>query len=420
MRRRSHSLAALLMATLVAACASSAATLGPQDGATPPVDGGNTEAGAWFPLGMNDVTILLPLPSTPTTTVVLRGSDLADDGKVLLPRALFDRLAEDTMPVPGAPAPPPILGNDAYDRVHLVAVRFDLCDRGQPGPCGEGDGRLRLVFQPMSDLPGRGFGAEDVGLHAFYVVPAAEIPFAVSLLRELARMQGAALTTTLRPSPALTGPSTEASAYATKLRALVRRYAGEGRLVRLTLNALPETTSQVLWRLRGLEKHGATFDDMAIAGTSATTLEVRFSGGSSGAGVGYEVTPAVDTPKGLATLLSETSFSAAPAATKRDLLDVLAAIDNPLEQGADTVPCVACHVSTVLMNRRAAGVAIDPRTLVKSYTSTHDLSVSGGKSAETGLTLRALGWLDTRPMISQRVVNDTAQVLLEIERRFPQ
>ena len=80
--------------------------------------------------------------------------------------------------------------------------------------------------------------------------------------------------------------------------------------------------------------------------------------------------------------------------------------------------CVGCHVSTVVTAARATA-AIDPLTLPGRYTSKFDLSTAGGKSAETQTTLRALGYLRQLPMISQRVVNDTAQTLTEIEQRFP-
>ena len=98
---------------------------------------------------------------------------------------------------------------------------------------------------------------------------------------------------------------------------------------------------------------------------------------------------------------------------------VLAAVDNPLSNTAETAPCVSCHVSTVVMSMRAASAAIDPLTLPGRYTSTFDLSIAGGQSAQTFSTLRALGYLRTQPMISQRVANDTAQVLTEIEARYP-
>jgi len=53
------------------------------------------------------------------------------------------------------------------------------------------------------------------------------------------------------------------------------------------------------------------------------------------------------------------------------------------------------------------------------YTATFDLSIGGGQSAQTQNSIRALGYLRNVPLISQRVVNDTAQTLAEIEKRFP-
>ena len=67
----------------------------------------------------------------------------------------------------------------------------------------------------------------------------------------------------------------------------------------------------------------------------------------------------------------------------------------------------------------AATAAIDPLTLPGRYTSKFDLSVAGGQSAQTTSTLRALGYLNRQLMISQRVANDSAQTLTEIEARFP-
>ena len=84
-----------------------------------------------------------------------------------------------------------------------------------------------------------------------------------------------------------------------------------------------------------------------------------------------------------------------------------------------TLGYVACHVSTVVMNARAPTASIDPLTVAGRYTSKFDLSITGGKSVGTPQTIRALGYLRTDPMISQRVVNETAQTLAEIDARFP-
>ena len=212
--------------------------------------GGSAGGGAggtipFHPLDMNDVTILTPLPSSSATPVLLRGADVADDGTAFVPRVHFDRLA-----AARELGSSPVLNAATYDRLHLIAVRFDLCDRHLPGVCPEAeDARMRLVFQPLS-LDGL---ADDVGFHAFYTVRTDEITGAVAALRDLA-MIAPPQTGALRVSPALGAANVEA--YATKLRAFVKRYGGDTRMVRLTMNAQPQIFAQVRWVLRGVEKKG--------------------------------------------------------------------------------------------------------------------------------------------------------------------
>ena len=372
---------------------SSAADAGGRDGG-----GDVAPLGPKPDLGPNDVTSLVPLPVTKATPVIMRGDELTDDKSPLVPRALFDRVA-------GVGASTPDVSAEAYDRLHVVAVRFDLCDHGAPGPCTFGGGaRMRLVLQPITD----GFGADDVGFHVFYNIPEAEVPRAVASLGELARIQGPT-PGPVRPSPALVAGNAE---YAKALRAFVARYGGEASLVRMTLNAQPIFAAAIRWTFRGVEKKGGAFEDMKITGTSETLQGVILLNEAS-----YQVTPLVDTPAGLAAAIDKAKFDAAPEAEKRAMLSALAAVDNPLTHGPDTVACVACHASTVVAHTRAKASGIDLRSVSGAYTSTRDLAVSGGKSATTDRTLRALGWLGKEPMISQRVVNDTALVLDDLARR---
>lgn len=351
-----------------------------------------------YPLGMNDVTILVPLPASGDTPRLLWAADLGDDATALVPRALFDRLVA----VDGGGSP--VLDAATYDRLHLVAVRFDLCDRLLPGVCPEGeDGRMRLIFQSMF----KGGTAEDVGFHAFYSIPRDQLDAAVASLRELAKTAPAG-GDGLQVSPALSAAAPEA--YATQLRAFVRRYGGASRLVRLTMNAQGQIFAQAHWILRGVEKTGDAFTDMPVVGSTATVESVIFNNGPS-----YDVTPVTDTPSGLRVALTQTLFGAADATTRLGALAALAAADNPLTHSTQTVPCVACHVSTVLMSARGPA---DATTIPGRYTSTFELSTGGGESAKTPNTLRALGYLGQKPMISQRVVNETAQVLTEIQARW--
>jgi hypothetical protein len=131
-------------------------------GVTPPSGGadagsGGTSAGGTsaggsggapaLALGMNDVTILVPLPTSVDQPVLARGTDTADDGEGFIPEALVERLGDDAISTDS------ILFPGSYERLQLVGVRFDLCDHEAPGPCPSvGDASLRLVFQPLSDL----------------------------------------------------------------------------------------------------------------------------------------------------------------------------------------------------------------------------------------------------------------------------
>jgi len=374
------------------------------DGGTSPDEGGADrrpdpgDAGPFYPLDMNDVTILAPLPPSSATPVLLRGTDLADDGTALVPRALFDRLVEKNE-VSG-----PILMPATHGRLQLVAVRFDLCER-HPGVCAETeDAQMRLVFQPIFT---DGL-AQDVGFHAFYTIRNDEIAGAVATLRDLASTVPPQ-TGMLRVSPALS--AADPAPYATKLRAFVKRYGGEARLIRLTVNAQPEVFAQVRWELRGVEKKGDAFVDITIVGSTAISESV-FLGSS------YEVRPIADTPAGLLGAITKSMFDAADATKQREYLGALVAVENPLTHTPETAACVACHVSTVVMSERASNFGIDPLTLPGRYTSKFDLSTAGGMSTASR-AIRALGYVGRLPLISQRVVNETAQTLTELEQRYP-
>ncbi len=391
-----------LLALAAPACGEAPSEGSPKDAGGAPEAATGDGGASLGPLGMNDVTVLVPLPSAIATPVLLRGADQAADGTPFLPRALFDRLVE-------APSTMPIATGEDYDKLQLVAVRIDLCDRTQPGVCPtDVDGRLRLVFQPLTDDR----GAQDVGFHAFYAIPVAALAAVIRQVRELATIQGEPPTSPLRVSPGLSG--VRAAEHATKLRELVRKYGGERTLQRLTLNAQP-IFSSIRWAMRGVERRGGTFESMTIGGGAPETKQdiTLFSAAS------YTATPATDTPAGLFAAFSQPAFESSPFAEQRRSLEILAAVDNPLVHGPDTVTCIGCHASTVAMSARAKTAAVDPATVSGRYVSTFDTSIAGGKSASTERTVRALGWLGREPMISQRVANDTAQVLREIEERFP-
>lgn len=339
------------------------------------------------PLGMNDVSFLLPLPAQTQTPVLA-----TLDG--LVPAALFERLVV---------APQDIV--DTFASFHLVAVRFDLCDRTRPGRCDDGDGRLRLVFQPLVDVDGQ-TSAVDVALHAFYPIPAADLGPVVDELRRIATLRD-----TRGPlDVAVLGGATE------PLRALVTRYAREASLLRLTVFAQHARSAAITWSFRGEQRDTTTGAFTAIVIPEVDAPEQRTI--LTGSDTTYWTMPVADAPRGFARAINATVFAGATTAERTTALEALAALEDPLAHAADTAQCVACHVTTFLTARRAEAAGIDPTAIRGRYTAPYDLAVRGAATT-TNRSLRAFGYLLTDPMISQRVVNDTAQVLVEIDARFP-
>jgi len=361
------------------------------------------------PLGMTDVSMLIPLPPAGGTTVLRMA-----DGSELVPRALFDRLVT---------APGDVL--DAYESFHLVAIRLDLCDRVAPGTCPDGDGRLRLVFQPLvgpvtKGLPrpsGRGSEtpeneANDVALHAFYPIAEAELGPVVDELRALAAIANTPVDSPLTVSPPLAAGNT---AYATRLRELVLAHASSDRLARLTLFAQDAMASALIWAFRGEELRDGSFARMSIPGVGVIQQRAILSGGDTT----YNTSPVADAPTGFMLALAGERFAEASATDRMTALESLAQVQNPELQAAETIQCVACHVSTFLTTRRAEVAGIDPALIAGTFQSTFPLSTAAGISPTNERSLRAFGWTRSEPAISQRVVNDTAQVLAEIALRFP-
>jgi hypothetical protein len=302
---------------------------------------------------------------------------------------------------------------NTFDEFHVVAVRFDLCDRPDPGACPAGDdGRLRIVFQPVIAGPSGDASANDVALHAFYPIPNGELGAVVDELRRLATLGGLPATAPLGIRTIIT----TSAAYRDALRAVVLRYADGAKLLRLTLFAQNAMAASLNWAFRGEERASITTAFAPIQIPSIGQPKQRTI--LTGADTTYDTMPLADSPAGFALALDAAAFGAASPAARMQALEAMATIQNPLASSAETVQCVGCHVTTFLTARRATVAGVDPMMINGRYTSTFDLALTG-TSTTNDRSLRAFGYLFAEPQISQRVVNDTAQVLHEIAQRFP-
>jgi hypothetical protein len=346
------------------------------------------------PLGMNDISIVAPTLGL-DVSLKMTGIDGARD---LVPRELYARLATSHGDII----------ND-FEEFIIFGVRFDLCDRVATGPCPQdADGSLRLVFQPLIAQTGT---AADVGLHAFYTIPAAELGSVINELRAIARLNGT--------GPMLGGPLTEFhnSTRVAMLRyhALLNRYATTDRLIRLALMGQDARSSTPHVVFRGIELHEGQWNDIAVAGLEATQQDAVLTDTDPS----YVVTPVADSPANFTLTLTSGSFNAATPAAQRDALDALVATQNPVLHTSKTVQCIACHVSTYLGVHRAQVAVIGLGTLPSRFATTRDVQITVGISVTSPVSLHAFGWLGGKVAISQRVANETAMVLDEIQQRFP-
>ncbi|MBM4780999.1 MAG: hypothetical protein GQE15_25155 [Archangiaceae bacterium] len=363
-------------------------------GAMPVVDAGSPfDAGSYTPvesrqLGLNDVTYLFPL-------VADAGSPFPAP-ESMIPYPLFDRIS--TVP-----------GDVVTDlrRLQLVALRFDVCDRAATGPCPEtADGVIRLVLQPTFNDG----TAEDVAFHAFYPVPRSEVPEVVDLFRALARLQDVPTASALKVNTAL---GTNAL-FTSTLVGFVRKYALASNIFRLTVFGQKTNQAALIWVFRGVERRGDQFVRIQIPGIQEIDqVTLLFSSTE------FRTMPQANEPKGFARAMNASEFRMASPADQREALEAMAASDNPTLHTSDTIQCVTCHVTTTVMADRLSIANVSAGTLTSRYTSTQfDLTPLGDDSARFR-TLRALGWIRSSPLVAQRTVNETANVIAEIETRFP-
>jgi hypothetical protein len=381
--------------------------LPPPDGA--PAHDGSTDAPVdappameTYPLGMNDISIFMPQLVSPSPDIGTMADLETPDGShvPLVPQMLFARLVTAHHDL-----------NYDYGDFQVFSIRFDLCDRVSPGPCPEGvNASLRVVFEPLlRSIP----DVADVGAHAFYAIPPAELPAVINQLRVIARLSAMPTASTLRPHAS--GPESRAA-----IRALLAGHARPERVIRLSVMGHDEANPTPRVVFRSLEVRGSEIVDVSIPGVDAEQQDAVLAD----ADPSYVVTPVADSPRGLALTLDSGAFNAATPVEQRAALDALVATQNPRFHTGATVQCIACHVSTYVAIHRGQTAGIDVFTLPSRFTSERDLGVGHGIAESEPRSLHAFSWVPqagtfSMVSISQRVANETAMVLDEIDARFP-
>jgi hypothetical protein len=363
-------------------------------------------------LGLADVSVLFPLPTSLTDPALLR-LDSPGNGGPLLTQARFDAL-----PVFHVNAP----GGTSYADWRIVAARLDPCFPSlallttNPAACRR---QVRLIAQPMgpaADGSGGPIAAQDAAIHLLYDLSEAE--FATLAARWIAvrtpRSSDPARALGVHVEIAAEG---NAGPIATELRATILAHAGTATLSQLTFME----GRGVAWAFGGLRIINGQATPIAIHGTGATDQTTT----SDNIGI-FNFQPA--SPEGTAMLSIAGEFvpdpngnigggtvklTAPPAALQAALTQSLA-FDDPTQLDADTADCAGCHAAT-RARARAATLGASADALPRFALAPYNLGIDAQAPFVTSmLQQRAFGYNGTFAIWNQRVVNESAAVAAEL------
>ncbi len=381
----------ILVAALLFAASVSCSSSSSKD--APPLEAVVAEAPALPSLGMNDVSVLIPLSVAKTFLEPASGGAKG----VLLPKDVYDKVPKfGVEPAEGL----------VWERMRAVAIRFDGCF-SVPSGC---EAQIRIVMQPLLESG----MTNDSALHLFYRLTEDELAAMVPRLRHLRELAPEATDGPLDVSPALVAQGAEGP-YATALRELVLELAGEQSFSRMTffLRAPP---LQEEWFFGGFDRLNGTLRQLDIVGVGKSNQRVDRP--DTAEGYEYAFTPAGKVPEDVSALLVSAKAKTAPVEDVKKAFAAFLRIENPTKYGPDALPCAGCHVSTVVTEHAKKAFGFDAAAEPDAFTSTRDLTMRGA-AASSPPSLRGFGYLVKQPMIGRRVINETAAVVDDLEKRFP-
>ena len=369
-------------------------------------------ANAATALGMNDVSILLPLPAPDQWDLLPAGTTPGGKGD-LLPLSYFKSV-------------PQIVGlasnEQVYPALRAVAIRLDPCFAEGFSPTGCRP-QIRMIWQVLADN-GDSSSTFDAAVHSFYDLTGDEFSQLISRYVEIKQKFG------LQNAPTSLGINPHfsefglAGDYSRQVLALITSYCGEQNLSRLTFMQL--FLNGNIWAFGGLDisrTHAGTpvFADIKIPGTSATLQQFRnnakpepvfFSGGLS---------PVPTLNPEFSYLLNDSKSISLPQ-NEQQISDAVRAafkIENPGLNNPGTVDCVSCHTAQTARHwalTQFPQLNLSSRHADVIYNSDRDLTNSSPLKERTN-NLRAFGYFMDSPITAQRTINETAEVLRQVNAR---
>ena len=296
------------------------------------------------------------------------------------------------------------LRNLTLDKLRAVALRVDPCFQlDSKSACSR---QVRLVLQPLSNVGRINPEADDVALHFFYQLSDESFR---TLLGQLANLQSSYplfdISEPLQVNPILLREGF-AGDYWRKLKLLLLKFVGERNLVRFTFMSLEIPES--MWDFGGFNVIGGKVQRIAIPRVNSRLQSFLNSGKSGNFKGGARPSPPV-AAENFDTIISNSSeLTESDALVLTTAASLAIKIENPNLASPATVDCVSCHVTQPLLTWQKK-FDLNLSNSEFKFGSEFNLLNESQLNFSTRM-LRSFGYLGTTPLISQRTINESAQV----------
>ena len=362
-------------------------------------------------LGLNDLSILIPLPKN--TNEMTHFLSPFDD---LLPWSVFKLL----------PILTPMIDQEKnyLHNLKVIGIRFDPCFSEGFGPqaC---QSQIRLVWQPIYFKTDSQTGflspnTMDTAVHTFYNLNSSEWNHVVSMLKNISKTD---ITVPLQINPTLQQQGFTGLFWA-QIKKIILKSAGQKNLVRATVSTI---RMDRVWAFQGFQKRvDGTWKQMEIP-----TLKSPNHPESRIINQAFFIEPEaflnLTEFKGTVTLMDTKNttwfrlladsekFKATQTEDQiKTALQIAFKLENPNQHNPGTIDCVSCHLAQTV---RLWGTKNFPTWdfnllfLQENYVNPSlNLKNTSVNPAHTN-RVRSFGYFDNEPIISQRVINETAEIL---------
>ena len=346
---------------------------------------------------LNDVSYLLPLPSSMQQDTLLRMTTQTSSGPLLNP--------DFASQIP--PLTLPMRDHELVASLRVVAIRIDPCfPLPTPQNCQR---QIRLVWQPLGLDRRQVVTTADAALHSFFRLSNEEF---ISLLTDIATWKRRYQFST-RGQPLTLHPAWQRPGALLDFQRIILRYVGPRNFTRVTAMFLRGAGN--MWAFVSYELRNGKLTPQPIARlngkTSQTFVNLAMPTQSF---QGQGMVPKPDTDDTFDQLLHLPAQ--ATVGTEEIIRQSFRSIyrtENPKIFNPENMDCVSCHITQPVKHfyfSKRPDLKLDQMWGQSQYlNSRYNLKNLSPDRHDTQI-IRAFGYFGNKPVISQRVINESADV----------